>query len=241
MIIIKNYQIYPYKNDYTFNKKLTINNKINVYSEIINGFDYKTIYFNKLNNKLSNIITKELLIFMNQYKLNKNSHILIIGLGNENHTADSIGPKTLKYLNVNIIGDDYPKISALEPGVLGQTGIETFRIIKSVIKEINPDLVIFIDALVSDNINYLNKTIQINNYGLIQGSGIKGISSHLNKETIKKDIIIIGINTAVEIRFTNSDSNFIPYLLASKDIDDFIDIMAQIIGRAINNAINELM
>ncbi|MBR6113236.1 MAG: GPR endopeptidase, partial [Bacilli bacterium] len=177
----------------------------------------------------------------------KKDHIFIVGLGNENHTADSIGPKTLKHIQVNSflenIGVEISgnKVSALEPGVLGETGILTDKIISSVSKEIKPDLIILIDSFVSDDINYLNKTIEITNYGINPGSGLKGINSKIDKTTLGIPILVIGVVTAIEIKFTNDNNiNFIPYLLSTKDIDEFVINISKIIGQSINEAISDL-
>lgn len=229
---MKKYNIYPYKTDL-----------------ILDNNNYKTIFFDSLNNEVNikNKLKNELLFFLKQMNISKNDHILIVGLGNENHTADSIGPKTLKHikvnsylenLGINIVGN---KISALEPGVLGETGILTEKIISSVSKEIKPNLVILVDSFVSNDINYLNKAIQINNIGINPGSGIKGINSNINKNTLGIPILVIGVVTAIEIKFTNSDNiNFIPYLLSTKDIDDFIIKISKIVGESINEAIFDL-
>ena len=227
---MKKYNIYPYRSDL-----------------VINNDNYKTIAYNNLNNK--NFIKQELinnlLYFFNKMNIKKTNHIFIIGLGNDNHTADSIGPKTLKHIKVNsylerlgfkIIGN---KISALEPGVLGETGILTEKIISSVSNEIKPDLIVLIDSFISNNINDLNKTIQINNKGLNPGCGLKGLNSIINKDTIGIPIIVIGVVTAIEIKFTNKD-NFIPYLLSTKDIDEYVNEISEIIGISINEAINDL-
>ena len=225
---MKNYYIYPYKND------LNLNNNIIMFNNLDEYF-------------LKNKLKKEILFSFNQMNITKNSHIFIVGLGNDNHTADSIGPKTLKHIKVNSFLENIGikikanKVSALEPGVLGETGILTHKIISSVSKEIKPDLIILIDSFVSDDINYLNKSIEINNIGINPGSGIKGISSEINKDTFNIPILVIGVVTAVEIKFSNEDKNFIPYLLSTKDIDEFVINISKIIGEAINEAIDGLV
>ena len=228
---MKNYSIYPYRSDL-----------------IIDSDDNKTILFNNLNDKekLINSIKKELLYFFNVMNISKKDHIFIVGLGNDNHTADSVGPKTLKHIKVNSYLENIGikiknnKVSALEPGVLGETGILTEKIIYSVSNEIKPNLIILIDSFVSDDINYLNKVIQINNIGLNPGSGIKGINSKIDKETLGIPIIVIGVITAIEIKFSNSINNYIPYLLSTKDVDEYVNNISSIIGEAINRSIDDL-
>ena len=164
-----------------------------------------------------------------------------MGLGNDNHTADSVGPKVLKYIKVNgyLKNFNYKKqlVSALEPGVMGETGIVTERIIASVSKEIKPDIIIVIDSFVTNNINYLNKSIEITDLGLDIGSGIKKINSKIDKETLGIPIMAIGVPTAVEVNFKDDKLN---YLLSSKEIDDYVIKIARIIGNCLNEVIGSL-
>lgn len=180
----------------------------------------------------------QLIFFINKEKLPKRYHAFIIGLGNENHTADSVGPKSLKYLKVNSYVDIFKidtnnnKISALEPGVLGQTGIETKRIIEAVTKEVNPDIIILIDSYVTKDIKYLNKTIQISNDGISPGSGLDSISFEISSNQFKIPVITIGVPTAIEIQI---DSYY--YYLSNKDIDDYVIKISKLIGDTLNEVL----
>ena len=245
---MKNYYIYPYRTDLVC-KESNDCDSIKVLNTNYEGNIYKTIFFNDLNNKesIKKILKNEILFFLHEMDITKKNHIFIVGLGNENHTADSIGPKVLKHINVNSFLENIGieingnKISALEPGVLSETGILTDKIISSVSKEIKPDLIILIDSFVSDDINYLNKTIEITNYGINPGSGLKGINSKIDKTTLGIPILVIGVVTAIEIKFTSDNNiNFIPYLLSTKDIDEFVINISKIIGQSINEAISDL-
>ena len=226
---MKEYNIYPYKNDL----------------EIDNNYLYKTIHFDNTK-EIKNTLIKQLSFFLKKENINSSSHIFIVGIGNDNYTADSIGPKTLKYIKVNSYLENFniktkePIISSLEPGTLKETGILTEKIIRSVVKEIKPDIIILIDSFITDNINYLNKTIQINNKGLYPGCGIKGINSKLDREELGVPTIVIGVPTAVEIKFTKDKNNYTPYLLSTKDVDTYITNISKTIGEAINKSIANL-
>ena len=201
---------------------------------------YHTIKFNNVENKkeLIRITKKELLLFIKSFNV-KINHILIIGLGNEANTADSFGPKLIKKINVNFNIDTIKninsvKISALIPGVLGITGIETNKIIKSVVREIKPNLIILIDSIVTNNINFINKTIQISNECFSPGSGIYG-----NNKIIKTKIPIISIGIPTSLEYYH---NNIPFLLTPSNIDSFINDISDIVSNSINESIyNELM
>ena len=112
----------------------------------------------------------------------------------------------------------------------------TERIIESIIKEIKPNLVILIDSFLSNNIKKLNKTIEINNYGVSTGMGIKELNSNIDINTLGLPIIVIGVPTAIEIKF-NED---LPYILSTKDVDLYVNQISQVIGIAINETINDL-
>lgn len=205
-----------------------------------NHLIYQIITFSNINHVcIKEEIKKSLLYFLNYFNLPTNFHVFIIGLGNDNHTADSVGPKTLKHILVNShienLGGklNYPKISALEPGALGETGIETKKIIESVTKEIKPDIMILVDSYVCNNIKYLNSCIQITNEGINPGSGLHSLNTEISFKTMKIPVLVIGVTTAIEIDFKNKH----PYLLSTKDIDNYVIEISKVIGEAINEVL----
>jgi len=137
---------------------------------------------------------------------------LVVGLGNWNVTADSLGPKAvskvlasrhLKQYMPHDIDDRLNCVAALSPGVLGITGIETGEIIHGVTEKIKPDIIIAIDALASGNINRVNTTIQISNAGISPGSGLGNKRMRLSQETLGVPVIAIGVPTVVDaVTFT---------------------------------------
>ena len=239
---MKNYAIYPYQNDLMYSNEISYN-KIKVIKKEKNKSIYKTILFEDINDELVNTIKKEILYFLIKRKINKKSHILIVGMGNDFYTPDSIGPNTLKYIKVNSYLENLGiklnavKVSTLKPGVLGETGILSERVITSISKEIKPDFIIIIDAFITNNINYLNHTIELNNYGISPGHGIKKINSFLSEKTLHIPILVIGVTTAILVKFDNSS---ISYILSCKDIDEYIVKISKTIGNSINLAIDAL-
>lgn len=237
---MKKYNIYPYHTDLIISKKkIKLTNNIEVIHHSQNNYIYKTIIFNTTSDKLKDILKKELINLTKEINI---KHLLIIGIGNDNYTSDSVGPKTLKHIKVNYdIGiEPIIKVSALEPGAYGETGILTEKIISSITKEIKPDIIILIDSYITDNINYLNKTIEINNKGLYPGCGISNINSKLDKESIGISTIAIGVPTAIEVKFSNSNKNYKPYLLSTKDVDKYIVTISHVIGDSLNDFIKYL-
>lgn len=153
-----------------------------------------------------NILIKALISMLKKIlKLNKNDYILVVGLGNDKSTPDSLGPLVVNDIIVtnhlfvlDNLSSNYKRVSAIIPGVMGTTGIETKDIIESVIKKINPTILIVIDSLASRSIERLNKTIQITNTGIHPGSGIGNKREEISYETLGIPVIAIGVPTVVD-------------------------------------------
>ncbi|MCI9401111.1 MAG: GPR endopeptidase [Lachnospiraceae bacterium] len=135
--------------------------------------------------------------------------ILVVGLGNRDVTADALGPSTVDNLFITRhIIREYGKqayhaskmhqISALVPGVMAKTGMETAEIIKGVIKVTEPDIVIVIDALAARSVKRLNRTVQITDTGIHPGSGVGNHRNALTKESLGIPVITIGIPMVVD-------------------------------------------
>ena len=135
--------------------------------------------------------------------------ILVVGLGNRDVTADALGPSTVDNLFITRhIIREYGKqayhaskmhqISALVPGVMAKTGMETAEIIKGVIKVTEPDIVIVIDALAARSVKRLNRTVQITDTGIHPGSGVGNHRNALTKESLGIPVIAIGIPMVVD-------------------------------------------
>lgn len=157
-----------------------------------------------LKDEISQILAKEI---KNLGRNQPNSKVLIIGLGNWNITPDALGPKVVErvlvtrqfFINYNKESDEtMANVSALSPGVMGITGIETFEIVKGVVEKINPDLVIAVDALASRKMDRVSTTIQISDTGINPGSGIGNNRMELNEENLGVPVIAIGVPTVVD-------------------------------------------
>ena len=132
--------------------------------------------------------------------------ILVAGLGNREVTSDSLGPLVVDHLNINAEESTAYDISALSPGVLAQTGMETAFIIKGIVKETKPDLVIAIDALAARNSRRLNATIQLSDKGIHPGSGVGNHRTGLTKAVIGVPVLAIGVPTVIDAPTIVSDS-----------------------------------
>ena len=164
----------------------------------------------KVINTLSQILRKLL-------KPDSDSLGLVVGLGNDKSTPDSLGPLVVNDIIVTnhlfLLGElssGYKRLAAINPGVMGETGIETSDIIESIVKKIKPGYLIVIDSLASKSIERLNKTIQITDTGIHPGSGIGNKRKEISFETLGIPVIAIGVPTVVDATVIVSDTiNFI--------------------------------
>jgi spore protease len=138
----------------------------------------------------------------------KDKSIMIVGLGNRAVTADALGPKVIDHLAVtrhilSVYGKEayskeVPSISAMEPGVMAKTGIETSEMVAGVVQKTKPDYLIVIDALAARSTKRLYTTIQISNTGISPGSGVGNHRNAINEETVGIPVLAIGIPTVVD-------------------------------------------
>ncbi len=157
-----------------------------------------------LKDEISQAVAKELRHLINP---DKQTRSLVVGLGNWNITPDALGPKVVDkvYVTRHLFeaykkteDEDMTNVSAISPGVMGITGIETSETIKGIVEKTNPDIVIAIDALASRRMERVSTTIQITDAGISPGSGIGNARKALNKESLGIPVYAIGIPTVVD-------------------------------------------
>ena len=138
--------------------------------------------------------------------LDSEESVMLVGLGNWNATPDALGPRVIKSSLVTRHLHQYcPEelqgglraVSAIAPGVLGLTGIETAEIINGVVSRIKPDVVIAVDALAASSLERIATSIQIADTGINPGSGVGNRRTGINQESIGCRVIAIGIPTVV--------------------------------------------
>ena len=129
----------------------------------------------------ANIVSNELKKILDNH-IDKQGEILVVGLGNIYVTPDSLGPKVINEIDVTrhiinylpqYIEEGTRMVSAIAPGVLGTTGIETVEILKGIVDNIHPKLLIVIDALASRSIERISSTVQISDTGIVPGAGVR--------------------------------------------------------------------
>lgn len=172
--------------------------------------------------------------------LNKpHKNVLIAGLGNREITADSIGPKTAEKILAtrHITGkfaeeiglENLKSVSVIVPNVLGKTGIEVLEILSGIIDKTKADLLIVIDALCAKDKSRIFRTIQITDSGIAPGSGVKNKRREISKNTLKTEVIAIGVPTVIQ--YPDDCENLI---VTPKDCDLLTDKISEIIARMLN-------
>ncbi|RJG26182.1 GPR endopeptidase [Paenibacillus thiaminolyticus] len=142
--------------------------------------------------------------FLEEIGIGTSAKVLIVGLGNWNVTPDALGPLVVENVLVtrhyfeimpDQVSPGYREVSAVAPGVLGVTGIESSDIVQGIVDRIRPDLIIAIDALASKALERVNTTIQIADIGIHPGSGIGNKRRGLTREILGVPCIAIGVPT----------------------------------------------
>ena len=196
-----------------------------------------------------------------------NGLVLVCGLGNPEITPDALGPKTASRVLAtrHITGelarstglDSLRPVAVLSTGVTGQTGIETFEYIESIVKKLRPNAVVIIDALASRRIARLGTTVQISDTGISPGSGVQNHRKKITKETVGVPVIAVGVPTVVDAltlvcdaldiddaqsaeklkKIINPDRRAM--VVTPKEIDLLIDRAGRLIALSLNRALQK--
>lgn len=207
--------------------------------------------------------------------LEEEQSILVVGLGNHDVTADALGPHVVDnlYITRHVVKEygsaayncnKVHMISSIVPGVMAKTGMESAEIIRGVIGETNPTVLVVIDALAARSTKRLNRTIQITNTGIHPGSGVGNHRNAITQDSLGIPVIAIGVPTVVDAATIVNDAmeqiierlkqenkaieNDIPKIMSelnnmyvtSKDIDETIKKLSFLISEALNYAFDRL-
>ena len=186
--------------------------------------------------------------------------VLIAGLGNRMITPDAIGPQTADHVIATrhlvaqspAIFADWRPVSALAPGVLGQTGVETGEVICGVLDRVRPAAVIAVDALAAGRLSRLLRTVPLADTGITPGAGVGNARAALNKETLGVPVIAVGVPTVVDgATLAHEISSQLgqpacealddlsqPVMITTRDIDREVADISRMIGYAVNMALH---
>ncbi len=241
-----------------------------------------------LQDRVATHFAQQFELFLGRLNVSKSARVLIVGLGNWNVTPDALGPLVVENTMVtrhffelmpNDVAPGYRSVSAVAPGVLGITGIESSDVVQGIVDRTKPELVIAIDALASKALERVNTTIQIADTGIHPGSGIGNKRKGLTQEILGVPVIAIGVPTVVyastivnnafemmrnHLEAQKGDTNQIfgllnqmgeqerlllvkevlgpvghDLLVTPKEVDQFIEDIANIIASGLNAALHE--
>ena len=186
----------------------------------------------------------------------KTGTVMTVGLGNESITPDALGPLSCSMiLATRHIESEFSESAGLGslrpsavfvPGVLGQTGVETAEIIRSLVKSIKPCAVIAIDALAARRLSRLGSTVQMSDTGIIPGSGVGNRRTAINKDTLGVPVISVGIPTVVDAvtlanelsgREVKENSENEKMIITPREIDIVISRAARLLALSVNSAL----
>lgn len=227
---------------------------------------------NGFHEKISNLLAEQIKELLEKDGSVENKSIMIVGLGNRAVTADALGPKVIDHLSVtrhilNVYGKEaysraVPSISAMEPGVMAKTGIETSEMVAGVVQKTKPDILIVIDALAARSTKRLYTTIQISNTGISPGSGVGNHRNAINEEAMGIPVLAIGIPTVVDAATIVGDAceawwheslkepgpfpeevrkyfkDLKNMYVTTKEIDEIIECISYTVSEALNSALH---
>lgn len=197
--------------------------------------------------------------------------VLVVGLGNRDITPDALGPwvvgqlPTTRHLHrafPELLDEENPGVplAAIAPGVMGQSGMEAVEVIKGVVREIKPDVVVVIDALAARSTERLNRTVQMTDSGISPGAGVGNFRSEISKKVLGVPVIAVGVPTVIDAATIVSDRmeralqknglteseieqflQMLPeeedrFFVTPKDVDEAVRRIADVIAQGIDRA-----
>ena len=166
--------------------------------------------------------------------LRPKDRVLVVGLGNRSITPDALGPEVLRHLFLTRhLLEALPEqfgmcrsVSAVAPGVLANTGIESLELVKGAVRHVQPDCVLCIDALAAGSMDRLCRTVQCADAGIAPGSGVGNRRAAFSKESLGVPVFAVGVPTVVD-----SGGGMI---VTPRDIDAQIRYLSALLAAAIN-------
>lgn len=166
---------------------------------------------------------------------------MVVGLGNEKITADSLGVKCLRYIPATAhlsVHSDFSelglrKVYVIETGVTGQTGIETARQARLIADEVGADFIVAVDSLACSEAERLCRTVQVTDTGISPGAGVGNDRKALNRETAGRKVFAVGVPTVIDY-----DADGETFMVTPRNIDRVTDDYSKMIGIAVSRALN---
>lgn len=178
--------------------------------------------------------------------------VLVVGLGNSAVTPDSVGPRALEHLVITRhLGDRFPQlrsVSAIAPGVLGTTGLESAEVVRGIVERSDPCCVVVLDALASRSLHRVCTTVQLTDTGITPGSGVGNRRAAFDRASLGVPVLAVGVPTVVEVstllrdvleenHCKNDDKSILwdhSMVVTPKDIDARIGRISRLLGYGVS-------
>lgn len=245
-----------------FSLEKELSNNLNLYkSSDEKGKDYYTLLASDsitedkgLNSELCINLIKIINKFKSKYHIKKKSFVLIVGIGNEHITADSLGQRVCKKVvatkhlfDAGLLSGGYGVVGSFVPGVSGVNGMDSSQLIKAVCLSQKPAMIIAVDTIAARDYKRLNRCVQITDDGLVGGGGVGNDKQKLNSEFLGIPVIAIGVplvaylSRIIESAGTASLPNeLLSWVVSTKEIDFEVDAFAALIADGINKSFHRI-
>lgn len=172
---------------------------------------------------------------------------LVAGLGNDEMTPDAVGPLAVnsviatRHLKRGMPEDfaGFTTVSAVKPGVLGATGIESAELLRSACRAADPARLIAVDALASASLERLCRTVQLTDAGIVPGSGVGNDRAAVSQKSLGLPVLAIGVPTVVDASAFSDSPDAAGMFVTPRDIDASVRDVAKLIGYGINLALHD--
>jgi spore protease len=218
---------------------------------------------------LTELLSEELVAMatvMLGHKPSPDDRILVVGLGNADMTPDAVGPGTVRRMTVtrHLRGYDEAlfaslgccELSALSPGVMGQTGMESAELVRGAAELIRPDLIVAVDALAARSCERLAATVQLSDGGIGPGAGIGNHRMAIDRDSVGCPVMALGVPTVVDsstvvwdaLAEAGVDTEALPdrlgevleqgrsFIVAPRDADRMVEMICMWFARALDRA-----
>ncbi len=171
--------------------------------------------------------------------LNAEASVLVAGLGNRAITPDAVGPETVSRILVtrHLVGQlptqfgNFRSVCAVETGVLGTTGLESAALIRALFESARPDAIVAIDALAARESDKLCRTVQLNDSGIVPGSGVGNRRAELSQRVFGVPVLALGVPTVVDAGEG--------LITTRRDIDRSVQDIGKLLAYGLNLALQE--
>ena len=203
------------------------------------------------------VLQTELKRMLRRFKVTKKDLVLVVGVGNEGMTADALGGRTLKYLDITehlnaagVKAKSRGRLCGIRGGVSGVTGINSFDVVKGVVDRIKPAAVIAVDTLAAGRASRLMRVIQLSDGGLVPGSGVGNSKKELSAKSLGVPVIAVGVPLVIRAmniwaegadkkRMSRETEEMLGDLVVTvKEIDLAVEDFSEVIGDAVNGAVH---